>query len=359
MRAVRYETVGGPLRLQDVADPECPADGAVIAVQATGVCRSDWHAWRGHDPVPLPMIPGHEFAGVVQAVGPEVRTFVVGDRVTAPFVNACGRCATCAAGQGQVCPHQTQPGFTHPGSHAELVAVRAADVNLVRLPDSIDAVTAAALGCRFATAFHALTAQSRPQPGEWVAVFGCGGVGLSAVLIATTLGARVIGVDPSPAACRRATELGAEAVFTDIDDAAIAELTAGGVAVSLDAVGSAASAAASVRALRRRGRHVQVGLMLADAARAPLPWIELVSKELEVVGSHGMAASDYPQLLDMIASGRLDISRLLGRVVAFEQLPAELAAMDDLVPDNAGIVVARLGEGTADSLRRDGGESDS
>lgn len=343
MRAVRYETVGGPLLVQDVAEPECPIDGALIAVQATGVCRSDWHAWRGHDPVPLPMIPGHEFAGVVHAIGAEVRGFAIGDRVTAPFVNACGRCATCTSGQGQVCPNQTQPGFTHPGSYAELVAVRAADINLVRLPDSIDAVTAAALGCRFATAFHALTVQSRPQPGEWLAVFGCGGVGLSAILIATALGARVIGVDPSPAARQRAAELGAEAVFAQFDSAAIAELTGGGVAVSLDAVGSAASAAASVRSLRRRGRHVQVGLMLDDAAHAALPWIELVSKELEVVGSHGMAAADYPRLLAMIASGDLDVSRLLGRVVSFDQLPGELAAMDNLVPQSAGIVVARVG----------------
>ena len=358
MRAVMYESVGGPLQIRSMPDPECPVDGAVIAVQATGVCRSDWHAWRGHDPVPLPMIPGHEFAGVVQSVGPEVREFAVGDRVTAPFVNACGRCTTCAAGQGQVCPNQTQPGFTHPGSYAELVAVRAADINLVRLPDSIDAVTAAALGCRFATAFHALTAQSQPQPGEWVAVFGCGGVGLSAVLIATALGARVVGVDPSPAACQRASELGAEAVFTQFDSAVIADLTGGGVAVSVDAVGSAATAAASVRALRRRGRHVQVGLMLDAAAHAALPWSELVAKELEVVGSHGMAASDYPRLLAMIASGHLEVSRLLGRVVAFEQLPVELAAMDDLIAQSAGIVVARVSGVDSGSLPQDGGKGD-
>lgn len=354
MRAVLYESVGGPLQIRSMPDPDCPVDGALIAVQATGVCRSDWHAWRGHDPVRLPMIPGHEFAGVVQAVGAEVHNFAVGDRVTAPFVNACGRCPTCTAGQGQVCPNQTQPGFTHPGSYAELVAVRAADVNLVRLPDSIDSVTAAALGCRFATAFHALTAQSQPQPGEWVAVFGCGGVGLSAILIATALGARVIGVDPSPAACQRASELGAEAVFSQFDSAAITELTGGGVAVSLDAVGSAASAAASVRALRRRGRHVQIGLMLSENAQAPLPWVELVSKELEVVGSHGMAASDYPRLLAMISSGSLDVSRLLGRVVSFEQLPEELAAMDELVPHRAGIVVARVGEADSGSASPDG-----
>ncbi len=342
MRAVVYDRVGGPLRLTDVPEPECPDDGAVIAVKATGICRSDWHAWRGHDPVPLPMIPGHEFAGVVQAVGPQVKNFAVGDRVTAPFVNACGRCELCASGQGQVCPNQTQPGFTHLGSYAEAVAVRAADFNLVRLPAEVDMVTAAALGCRFATAFHALTAQSRVGDGDWVAVFGCGGVGQSAIVIAKALGARVVGVDPSAAARELAVRLGADAVLPEPHADTIVQLTGGGAAVSIDALGSPATAAAGVRALRRRGRHVQVGLMLAEAANAPLPWGDLVAKELEVVGSHGMAAADYPLLLDMIVDGRLDITGLLGRVVGLDDAPAELAAMDQLVPTGAGIVVARL-----------------
>lgn len=342
MRAVVYDRVGGPLRLTDVPEPECPDDGAVIAVKATGICRSDWHAWRGHDPVPLPMIPGHEFAGVVQAVGPQVKGFAVGDRVTAPFVNACGRCELCASGQGQVCPNQTQPGFTHLGSYAEAVAVRAADFNLVRLPAEVDMVTAAALGCRFATAFHALTAQSRIGDGDWVAVFGCGGVGQSAIVIAKALGARVVGVDPSAAARELAVRLGADAVLPEPHADTIVQLTGGGAAVSIDALGSPATAAAGVRSLRRRGRHVQVGLMLAEAANAPLPWGDLVAKELEVVGSHGMAAADYPLLLDMIVDGRLDITGLLGRVVGLDDAPAELAAMDQLVPTGAGIVVARI-----------------
>lgn len=342
MRAVVYDSVGGPLRLTDVPEPTCPDDGAVIAVQATGICRSDWHAWRGHDPVPLPMIPGHEFAGVVQAVGPQVRDFAVGDRVTVPFVNACGRCELCASGQGQVCPQQTQPGFTHPGSYAEAVAVRAADFNLVRLPADVDMVTAAALGCRFATAFHALTAQSRIGAGDWVAVFGCGGVGQSAIVIAKALGARVVGIDPSGPARELAVRLGADAVLPEPHADTIVQVTGGGAAVSIDALGSPETAAAGVGSLRRRGRHVQVGLMLGGAATAPLPWGELVAKELEVVGSHGMAAADYPLLLDMIVDGRLDITGLLGRVVGLDDAPAELAAMDQLVPTGAGIVVARI-----------------
>ena len=342
MRAVRYSSVGGPLELVDVPEPVCPSDGAVVRVGATGICRSDWHAWRGHDPVPLPMIPGHEFAGTVAVVGPDVVGFVPGDRVTAPFVNGCGRCAWCLAGDAQVCPDQTQPGFTHPGSYAELVTVRAADFNLVRLPDGVDAVTAASLGCRFATSYHALTRQSRLSAREWLAVYGCGGVGASAILIAKALGAKVVAVDLSAAARERAATLGADYVLADPDLDAIVEITGGGARVSIDALGSAETAAAAVRSLRRRGRHVQVGLMLGAHADAPLPWGPVVAKELEVVGSHGMAAADYPELLTLVADGRLDPRLLIGRVVTLADAPLELAAMDSIVARTAGLVVATV-----------------
>jgi alcohol dehydrogenase len=343
MRAVRYDAVGSAPRLVTVPAPECPADGAVVAVRATGVCRSDWHAWRGHEPVPLPHIPGHEFAGVVAEVGSRVTSFAVGDRVTSPFVNGCGRCEWCATGQAQVCPDQTQPGFTHPGSFAERVVVRAADLNLVRLPDGVEMVAAAALGCRFATAFRALTGVGRLAAGEWLVVVGCGGVGLSAVMIGVALGARVIGVDPSPAAREHAADVGAE--ITLEDSAGIRDLTGGGAHVAIDAFGSAATADAAVRSLRRRGRHVQVGLMLGDAARAPVPWGPVVAYELKILGSHGMAAADYPAMLAMVADGRLRPQRLVGRVVDLAETGAALAAMDDPAGAGAGMTVATVGVG--------------
>lgn len=342
MRAVSYDTIGGPLTVVEVESPACPDEGAVVEVRATGVCRSDWHAWRGHDPVRLPHIPGHEFAGVVAAVGPRVAGFAVGDRVTAPFVNGCGSCDYCHSGQAQVCPAQTQPGFTGAGSFADLVVVGAADTNLVRLPDSLGFVTAAALGCRFATAYHALTAQAAVLPGEWVVVFGCGGVGLSAVMIARCLGARVVAVDPSAAALERAGDLGA-GLLVDAEDPVptILAATAGGAHVSMDALGSAPSALAAVRCLRRRGRHLQVGLMLGSDSRAPLPWDLVVARELRVLGSHGMAAADYPPMLDLITAGGLQPERLIGRIIGFEQLGEALRAMDRPTA-TPGIVVADL-----------------
>lgn len=344
MRAVVYDAVGSPPRLAKVAPPVCGHDGVVIDVRATGVCRSDWHAWRGHEPVPLPHIPGHEFAGVVAETGPDVATVAVGDRVTAPFVNGCGRCGWCRDGHAQVCPDQTQPGFTTSGSFAEQVAVAAADFNVVRLPDGIDFVTAAALGCRFATAFHALTARARLAAGEWVAVYGCGGVGLSAVMIAAALGARIVAVDPSEAALARASGLGAQVTVGDSDPvAAVWHATGGGADVAVDALGSATTAASAVASLRPRGRHVQVGLMLGAAERAPLAWDLVIARELQILGSHGMAAQDYPPMLQMITDGRLDPRRLVADVIELEHAGDALMAMDDPVAARAGIVVATVG----------------
>ena len=332
MKAVVYVAYGDPAVVSEVPEPACASDGVVIAVRATGVCRSDWHAWRGHDPVTLPHIAGHEFAGTVADVGADVKNWQVGDRVTVPFVCGCGVCDYCAQGDAQVCPDQTQPGFTGPGSFAERVAIRAADANLVALPDLIDFVTAASLGCRFATAYRALTAHGRLRPGDWLAVHGCGGVGLSAVMIGAALGARVIAVDIAEPALTLARDLGAEHVVnasSDLDAAAtLREITGGGAHVSLDALGMPATAVASVNSLRRRGRHVQVGLLLGSASTPPLPMDRVIAHELEIYGSHGMAAHEYPPMLALIADGKLRPDLLVGQVLPLEDAGAALAAMD-------------------------------
>jgi alcohol dehydrogenase len=318
--------------LAEVASPACPEGGVVLAVGATGVCRSDWHAWKGHDPVALPHIPGHEMAGMVAEIGPGVTRWRVGDRVTVPFACGCGVCEYCRAGDAQVCPQQTQPGFTGPGSFAERVAIQAADVNLVALPDSVDLVTAACLGCRFATAFRALTVHGRLGAGDWLAVHGCGGVGLSAVMIAAALGARVVAVDVAAVALDRARDLGAEAAVDagrDADPAAtICEITGGGAQVSIDAAGSPATAVSSVRGLRRRGRHIQAGLLLGPASTPPIPMDLVIAQELEIYGSHGMAAREYPPMLELVADRTLRPDLLVSEVIGLQDAGTALAAMD-------------------------------
>jgi D-arabinose 1-dehydrogenase-like Zn-dependent alcohol dehydrogenase len=265
------------------------------------------------------------------------------DRVTVPFACGCGQCEYCLAGEAQVCPRQTQPGFTGPGSFAELVAIHAADVNLVPLPSSVDFVTAACLGCRFATAFRAVTAHGRVRAGQWLAVHGCGGVGLSAVMIASALGARVIAVDVAPAALDRARELGAECVIDASRDpvTAIGEITDGGAHVSIDALGSAAIAANSVRCLRRRGRHVQVGLLFEQALAPPIPMDLVIARELEIYGSHGMGARDYPAMMKLVADGTLRPDLLTGQVIGLEEAGQALANLDGLSA-TAGMTVVSL-----------------
>lgn len=216
-------------------------------------------------------------------------------------------------------------------------------MNLIRLPDGLDPVVAAGLGCRFATAYHGLRAQAGLQSGETVAVFGCGGVGLSAVMIAKAAGARVVAVDPSRRSLDRACQLGADVAISAADPAAeVLAATGGGAEVSVDAYGSAMTAAAAIRSLARRGRHIQLGLMLGENATAGMPWAEVVSRELRVIGGHGMPATEYPQMLAEIASGQLAPALLIERVIGFEELPRALAALDN-PSANAGLVVARVG----------------
>jgi len=346
VRAVVVEEFGRVPDVRDVPEPACPSDGAVVAVRATGVCRSDWHAWRGHDDtMRVPYVPGHEYAGVVAVVGPDVRGWVPGQRVTAPFVNACGTCALCVEGRGEVCTNQSQPGFSRDGSFAELVVVDRADVNLVALPDPLDFVSAAVLGCRFATAYRAVAAQGRVEAGEWVLVLGCGGVGLSAVMVAASRGASVVAVDPSADARSAAAELGAVSTL-DPGAADVAEtvrdLTGDGAHVSIDALGRTALLATGLSALRPGGRHVQVGLLIGADARPPVDFELVVYRELEVIGSHGMAAADYGPMLDDVVSGRLRLDALLGRAIGLDEVPAAVKAMDAPVPQSSGVTVAVL-----------------
>ena len=345
MRAVVFERFGGPLEVREVSDPECPVDGVLVQVDATGVCRSDWHGWQGHDDgITLPHVPGHELAGTVIEVGPTVQEWHPGDLVTVPFACACGRCAACQSGQHQVCERQTQPGFTHWGSFAEVVALDHADVNLVALPAEMSPVTAASLGCRFATAYRAVTVHGRVGLADEVVVHGCGGVGLSAVMVAVAAGARVVALDPSADARATARRLGAEVVLDPTGLGAeevallVADATGGGADVSIDALGHPATAAASVLGLRRRGRHVQVGLLLAEHARTALPMDRVVAWELELYGSHGMAAHEYPAMLERVASGELLPDRLVGRVVGLPDAGPALAAMGG-APATPGMTV--------------------
>ena len=331
MKAAVYDAFGQPPTIQTVPDPTPDANGVVIRVMASGVCRSDYHGWGGHDPtIQLPHVPGHELAGIIEAVGPNVRNWRIGDRVTVPFVGGCGACAECHSGNQQVCDDQFQPGFTHWGSFAQYVGVGQADLNLVALPETMEFATAASLGCRFVTAWRGVVDQGRIQPGQWLAVHGCGGVGLSAIMIAKAMGALIVAVDVTDESLALARDIGADHILKGgpRTPEAIHDLTMGGAHLSIDALGIPETCTNSVNSLRKRGRHVQLGWMLGDDSTPPIPMDRVMGNELEIIGSHGMQAHRYPDMMAMIEAGALTPDRLIHETITLEQSIDALANFD-------------------------------
>ena len=333
MKAILYEAFAAPLQVANVPDPTPERHGVVVEVKASGICRSDWHGWMGHDTdIRLPHVPGHELAGIIVAVGQDVTKWRLGDRVTVPFVGGCGACGECRSGNQQVCDRQFQPGFTHWGSFAQFVSLHFADANLVELPEAMEFATAASLGCRFVTSFRAVVDQGRVRAGQWVAVHGCGGVGLSAIMIASAVGANVIAVDIAEDKLELARALGATTALNGANAAdvvsEILEITGGGAHISIDALGHPTTCYNSIANLRTRGRHVQVGLMLGDHSTPAIPMARVIARELELVGSHGMQAHRYGDRFTMIQSGKLAPEKLVGQALNLEQAMPVLETMD-------------------------------
>jgi alcohol dehydrogenase len=341
MKAVVYRTFQGPLTLEQVPDPRPVPDGVILKVEATGLCRSDWHGWMGHDTdIDLPHVPGHELAGTIVELGADVKNFEVGDRVTLPFVGGCGTCPQCQSGNQQVCDHQFQPGFTHWGSYAEYVSIHYASQNLVRLPENMTFESAASLGCRFITSYRAVVHQGQARAGQWLAVFGCGGVGLSAIMIAKAIGLQVIAVDINDEALALAKRTGADLLINSRQMnavQAIKELSKGGAHIAIDALGNKQTCYDGVACLRKRGKHIQVGLLAGSDFDPQLPMHLVVANELEIIGSHGMQAHAYPEMLKLIISGKADPSLMITKTIKLEEACSFLPKMDKF--ENSGITL--------------------
>ncbi len=349
MRAAVVEAFKKPLAIwDDWKDPEVGPDHVLVKTMANGICRSDWHLWQGDwdwlgfSP-PLPAVLGHESAGVVEEVGSNVKRFKKGDRVVFPFGQACGTCPECADGNQQVCGNLSLSMFMGAGGFGEYTIVAHGDVNLVELPDSISFLEGASLGCRFMTAFHGVTYQGQIKPGEWVAVFGCGGVGLAAVDVASAMGANVVAVSRSKNKLEKARELGAVHTVTAGEDAVgeIQEFTKGGVHVSVECLGTAATWMPSILSLRTRGRIIRLGMSGRDEEGVlPVPADLIVLKELSIVGSNGMQARCYPEMLRMIEAGKINPKALVSEEVPLEGASGVLEKMSDF--DTLGYSVIRF-----------------
>ena len=340
MRAAVLRAYNEDLSIEDVPNPDCPEDGVVLEVLACGICRSDWHGWTGeHARLELGQIGGHEYCGEVVEAGPRA-THRTGDRLIAPFILACGACPSCRSGDQNTCLHQRLPGFTEPGAFAEYVAVPF-DHNLSPLPESLSPASAAGLGCRVTTAWHALTGRAAVQPGEWLAVHGTGGIGLSALLLGRAIGARVIVVDVVAEKLTHALGLGAEAAIDARNgDAAgqIREITKGGAHVSIEALGRPETTNASIACLRPLGRHVQVGMPVGHTARMEIDMAAVYTGQLALYGTRGMPSWKYPSLLGLIETGRVDVSPLVAREVALSDTGAELAVFNGPAPPGIAVI---------------------
>ena len=363
MKAAVYKEFNGPITIMSVPKPKLNSSTSVIVqVMATGVCRSDWHGWKGHDDDirshGFPFIPGHEVSGIVVEIGQSVKKLKIGDPVAIPFILSCGSCAECRLDKSTVCLKQSQPGFTMYGSFAEYVEITRADRNLRILPKGVTFVEAAALGCRFTTAYRAVVQQGlgivdvnhckdfhRPRKKIKVCVFGCGGLGLSCIMIAKAFQEEgniecIIAVDVSKKALDKALTLGADHVVNADslgmkDDAIrnmVMKFTNGlGADLTIDAAGFASTCENAVHTCRRGGRMIQVGLPIGG--RPPqIPMGAVAGKELEIIGSHGFAASDLPNLLNFVRSGKLQVRKLVENEVSLREGVEALMAMDKYSP---------------------------
>lgn len=349
MRAAVIKELNKPLEVQNVPDPECPPDGAIIRVGANGICRTDWHlwtddwAWRGLAIKP-PFVLGHEFSGTIEEVGKDVRKWRKGDRAIFPMNPGEGTCEWCMSGNQHICDYGAQlvPGVSYWGAFGEFVAVRFADVNLVRQPASLSFAETASLACRYMAAFHGVVDQANVRGGEWVAVYGAGGgIGLSAVQVATAIGAKVIAVDIAQEQLNAARELGAvHCVDSRKDDPveAVKTLTSGGAEVSVDALGIAQTCQQSVLSLRKLGRHVQLGhTTRKEAGYVPLPIDVILLNELRLFGTFGMQGQRYGSMLAMCEAGVLKPAQVVRQRVGLDGINGVFEAMGRY--DTAGVVV--------------------
>jgi D-arabinose 1-dehydrogenase-like Zn-dependent alcohol dehydrogenase len=326
---------GVPLDIRRVREPEPDSRGAVVRVGACGICRSDWHLWKGdwtwRTSVAFPRILGHELAGQVVALGSDVRRIKLGIAVTVPFHLSCDACRACLSGHAGLCETYTALGFQLDGGFAEYVFIPNADRNLIPLPAAMPYTAAAALGCRFMSAYHALADRTTITVGSCVVVFGAGGVGLAVVQIARMMGARVVAVDLSEGALAMALREGAIGLRADLPglrDRLLEIAGPDGVATTVDAYGSARTTLPALEVLTRGGTHLQIGLTGAqEGGMMTLPVDQLVKREQRIVGSIGCPQTSYRPLLEHVSANRLSPERLVTRVLTLDDLPEALAGM--------------------------------
>jgi propanol-preferring alcohol dehydrogenase len=326
MKAVRLVQPGRPLELHDISLPHAGDDDVLVRVKAAGICHSDAHYRAGISRVdPLPLTLGHEVAGVVEAIGKNVKQLRVGDRVCLHYMATCGVCSWCAKNNEQFCETGTMIGKSRDGGYAEFIVMPARSI--FKLPDEIPFEHGAILMCSSATSLHALN-KARMKPGESVAIFGAGGLGLSAIQLAKALGAgEIFAVDIQPNKLEFAKSLGAVPIDARAGDPVklIRDHTEGrGVDVALELIGLPLTMQQSVRSLAKQGRAALVGITERNFEVSP--YHDLVNREAEIIGVSDHLAAEIPLLLDFARTGKLNLSDVVTRTV-----PLDAKAINDVL----------------------------
>ncbi|MHC4218403.1 MAG: zinc-binding dehydrogenase [Planctomycetota bacterium] len=328
MKAAVFHGSEGGLKIEDIPIPQVGPDQILVKVAACGACHTDLHYLEHGVPTfkKPPIVLGHEASGVVEEVGVDVPNFKTGQRVLIPAVLTCGKCRFCRMGRENICANMKMLGNHFDGAYAEYVAVPAKDV--LDLPPSIPIEDASIIADALSTPFHAVKNRAQVKPGDTVAVFGCGGVGINAVQIAATVGAYVIAVDINDKKLKWATELGASRTInaTKVDRVSkeIKKLTGGGVDIAMEVIGDPRIIEEAFESVRIGGRLCVVGYTNEAIS---IVGGKIMFKEIEIVGSLGCPPGEYVPLIRMVEVGRINVTRLVTHRFDLEQIQGAFDVM--------------------------------
>jgi alcohol dehydrogenase len=341
MHGAVLKEYGEPLAIEERETPSVADDEVLIETEACGICRSDWHAWQGDyswlegGAVTRGNILGHEPAGTILEAGPDVENFVEGDQVVVPFNIVCGKCENCRDGNSHMCENILHYGFdegAQPGAFCTHLRIPNADFNLARIPDGISAHEMAGLGCRYVTAYHAIADRSGIEAGDWVAVHGCGGVGLSTVNVASALGGNVVAVDLADEKLDMAEDMGAVETINaeSVDDVPgeVGAVTDGGAQISVDALGIRTTCLNSINSVEPTGTHVQIGITTSEEeGRIDVPIDYMLHSEIDCITAKGFQPHRYGELFGLMDAGKIHPERLVTKHVHLQDINDRLGAM--------------------------------
>lgn len=330
MKAAVFHGPNQPLKIEEVETPKIGPDEILVKIAACGVCNTDMH-YIDHG-VPTfkkpPMILGHEPSGTVAEAGEHVRGFQVGDRVLIPPVFSCGYCVNCRLGKENICLNMLMLGNHIDGAYAEYTKVPAKDCQ--HLPDDLPIQESSIIADAISTPYHAVKNRAQVKPGDSVVVFGCGGVGINVVQTAAAAGGSVIAVDIVDSKLEVAKKLGAQNTINarDMEDKAllklIRNLTGGGADISIEAIGNPKTIVLGANSVKPGGCHCQVGYTHHDV---PINAARLMFREIEIKGSLGCRPVDYPKIIEMVRTGKIQLEPVVTHKFKLEEINDALELM--------------------------------